>query len=293
MGMYTILRNSQLEVQLTSDYQDNGWYFSGGMAIHEDCNEGSIRNTIFQPEVNKDYTIKLQVAGLESGTLEVYLGSTLFGVIDQAGYYELVGTTADSSGLLFTTGHTNLEITSYQINEGLNEGQTIVYDSYSKMYLGHSSVNGDRMEGYLDDLIVFKNGQPWIQDKNEIRNSFFGQKHPSIVRFYCNVEYNSDKDFYFITLNSTAPWRADIVAPPREGKRNGQRTRVKTRNYRFDKGRYVADILRDMNDPRFDNEMQALLRGAMIQGQYIEVTITNTDDVEVQLESVEIDVSLK
>lgn len=293
MGLYTILRNSQLEVQLASDYQDNGWYFSNGVAFHEDCNEGSIRNIVFQPEVDKEYTIKLRVAGLDSGSLDVYLGGTLFGTITSPGYYELSSITEDESSLLFTTGFTNLQILSYQINEGLSEGQTIVYDSYSRMYIGHSSVHGDRMEGFLDDLIVFKNGQPWIQDRNESRNTFFGNKYPSIIRFYCNVEYNQDKDFYFITLNSTSPWRVDITAPPREGKRNGQRSRIKPGNFKFDKGRYVADILRDMNDPRFDNELQALMRGAMIQGQYIEVTLTNNEDIEVQLESVEIDVSLK
>lgn len=293
MGNYTILRNSQLEIQLASDYQNNGWSFNEGIAIHSSLNSGSIRNIIFKPEINAEYTIIIQVSGLASGSLEVYLGGVLFGTITEAGYYELSGVTEDASGLVFTTGLTDLQITSLQVNEGLNEGQTIVYDSESKMYIGHVSVYGDRMERFLDDLIVFKDGQPWIQDKNPIRNNFFGTQYPSTIKFYCNVNYDADKDFFAVTINGNNPWRVDITAPPREGKMNGQRTRIKPGNFNFFKGKYIADILRDMNDPNFQDELQALMSGGLIQGKYIEVTLTNNKDTEVHLISVETDVSIK
>ena len=293
MGRYTILRNSQLEIQLASDYQDNGWSFSNGIAIHDGLNEGSIRNTVFKPDINKDYTISIQVSGMTSGLLDVSLGGVLFGTITESGFYELSGTTINNEGLVFSTGLTDLQILSFQINEGINQGQTIVYDSNNKMYIGHVSVHGDMMERFLDELIVFKNGQPWIQDRNPVRNNFFGQQYPSMIRFYCNVQYNDDKDFYYMTINGNNPWRVDITAPSREGKSIGQRTRIKSGNFKFEKGKYMADILRDLNDPRFSDSMQALMRGALIQGKWIEITLTNNQDVEVFLLSVETDVSIK
>ena len=293
MGRYTILRNSQLEIQLASDYQDNGWSFSNGIAIHDGLNEGSIRNTVFKPEINKDYTISIQVSGMTSGLLDVSLGGVLFGTITGSGFYELSGTTINNEGLVFSTGLTDLQILSFQINEGINQGQTIVYDSNTKMYIGHVSVHGDMMERFLDELIVFKNGQPWIQDRNPVRNNFFGQQYPSMIRFYCNVQYNDDKDFYYMTINGNNPWKVDITAPSREGKSIGQKTRIKSGNFKFEKGKYMADILRDLNDPRFSDSMQALMRGALIQGKWIEITLTNNQDVEVFLLSVETDVSIK
>lgn len=293
MGKYTILRNSQLEIQLASDYQDNGWSFDNGIAIHEDCNSGSIENIVFVPEADKEYVIVIQVSGLTSGYLDVYLGGVLFGRISEAGYYELTSTTINNDHLIFDTDLTNLQILSLQINEGKNPGETIIYDSMNKRYQGNISLHGDLMQGFLDELIVFKNGQPWIQDRNSIRNTFFGVKYPSVIKFYCNINYAEDKDFYNITINGSHPWRADITSPQREGKPNGQRTRIKPGNFKFEKGKYVADILRDMNDPRFTNELQALLKGAEIQGKWIEVTLTNNEEVEVFLLTVDIDVSIK
>lgn len=293
MGFYTILKNSSIEVQLESDYQDNGWSFQDGLAIHSPYNEGSIRNTVFRPQAEKEYNIKIQVSGITTGYLDVYLGGKLFGRITQTGFYELIDTTEDTTGFVLSAGLNSVQVLSLSITEGITEGQTIVYDSESKQYNGNISLFGDRMERFLDDLIVFKAGVPWVQDRNDTRNSFFGQTYPSIITFFCNVEYDKDKDFYSISLNGNSPWRVDLILPPREGKSRGQRSRIKTGRFRLEKGNYVADILRDMNDPRFSDEFQALMKGAYLQGQLMQVTLTNESTEEVQLVSVDIDVSIK
>lgn len=293
MGYYDTPKNTPLSIILDVDYQDNGWVFENGKAIHRGFNSGTIRNIIFRPVAGRSYTIKLNVEELSGGSLEVRLGDTLFGSIDSAGYFELIATTLNTDNLELTIGLFDAVVSGLQITEGLNTGKCIAYDTNAKQFVGERSFVGDMMERFQDDFISFKNGQPWVHDRNDTRNSFYGVSYPSIVRFYCNINYDQDKDFYSMTINGNSRWRADVTLPPREGKSRGQRSRIKSKNFVFEKGKYVADFLRDMNDPRFSQEMQALMRGAYLQGQIMEVTMTNTDDTEVRMVSVEIDVSPK
>lgn len=293
MGYYTILRNSSLDIELIPDYQDNGWSFSNGIAIHSKYNEGSIRNKVFRPDAGKEYIVKIQVTGITEGFLDVYLGGSLFARITSPGLYELEGTTITDEGLVLTAGLNDVQVFDLVITEGLNEGITIVYDSNAKQFNGLTSFNGDMMQLFLDDLISFKDGVPWVHDSNDTRNSFYGETFPSVVKFYCNVNYDNDKDFYTITLNGNHPWRVEVVLPPRKGKSIGQRSRIKIGNYQFHKGKYVADFLRDMNDPRFSDELQALMKGAYLQGQIMEITLTSESTDPVELMSVEIEVSIK
>lgn len=293
MGLYTILKNSTLDIDLQSDYQDGGWSFLNGTAIHNSLNEGSIYNKVFRPIRDKEYTLMLEVSGINTGYLDVTMGGVNFGRITAPGTYSLKSVCLNSDYLKFNAGFNDVTIVKYYINEGENDGTTLVFDNVNNIYIGEMSLKGEMSDRFLEDFIVYKNGVPWISDKNDSRNVFFGEKHPSVIKFYCNIDYNSDKDFYTIGFNGNSAWNVDLSLPPRKGKSLGQKSRIKLGNFKFDKGRYVGSILRDMNDPRFNDELQALMKGAYLQGQIMEVTITNNSYEKVELMSVDIEVAVK
>jgi hypothetical protein len=122
---------------------------------------------------------------------------------------------------------------------------------------------------------------------------YYGQKYPSVIVFNANVAFDQEKDFYTFYIDGNKPWSIDVTIPSTEGKTNGQKSRIKKGNFKWYKGKYVADFLRDMNDARFDTELQALMKGAYLQGKVMKVTMTVDSDDHVELVSVSIDVSVK
>lgn len=293
MGYYSVLKNSSLDVQLSNDYQDNGWSFQDGMAIHSPYNEGSFINRIFRPQPGKQYNINIVVTGLSSGYLDVHLGGVLGQRITQNGSYDIPVVAETNDYLTFTAGMNEVTVMNLSIDTGVTPGTTIVFDTLYNQFVGEKSVEGDFMDKFLEDFIVFKDGVLWLSDKSEERNTFFGVKHPSVIKFYCNVEWKQDKDFFSMVFNGNMPWNVELKIDPDEGKVLGQRSRIKKGNFKLNKGKYAANVLRDMNDPRFTDEIQALLKGAHMQGKILEVTITNDSTTEVRLSSVEVHTAVK
>lgn len=290
--MYTILKNSNLSLEAGADYQDNGWSFSNGVAVHDKCNEGYFENIIFSPGADKEYSLSFTVAGLTDGTVRVYLGGYEFDEITENGNYTLVGITEDNGRLTFWSD-ANVVISNISISEGIKPAETILFDFDNRQFSGNASYTGEFATLFLDNMLSFKNGTLWIHDKNETRNSYYGVKYPSVVTFYVNVNSSVDKDFYSIALNGNMPVRVDIEIEPKEGKSIGQKSRIKKGNFKLQKGQYIADFLRDMNDPRFQDENVALFQGAELQGKIMKVTLTNDNDGDFRLASVEVDVSVK
>lgn len=293
MGFYSILKNSSLEVQLTTDYKDNGWSFQDGMAIHSPYNEGSFTNKIFRPIPGETYNINISVSDLSSGFLDIHLGGVLVRRITDNGDYKLTVEAQSNEYFTFTSGLNSVTIMSMSIDTGTTSGTTVVFDIMYNQFIGEVSMEGDFMDKFLEDFIVFKNGVLWLNDKSEDRNTFFGQKYPSVIKFYCNVQPDDDKDFFSLVFNGNMPWNVDLSIEPKEGKILGQRSRIKKGNFKLEKGKYAANVLRDMNDPRFNDELQALLKGAHMQGKILEVTITSNENTEIRLSSVEVHTAVK
>lgn len=292
MGNYTILKNSTLTIEASADYQDNGWSFSNGVAIHNDCNSGSFENMIFQPDVGKLYELKFTVASLSGGTVKVSLGGIELDDITESGAYSISVLTEDSSFLRFWSD-ANVIISAISISEGKKAAMTLLFDYDNKQFVGESSYNGDFAGLFIDNMISFKNGNLWIHDKNSERNTYYGVKYDSVVEFYVNTESNLEKDFISIALEGNGKMRADVSIVSKEGKESGQMSRIKKNNFKLYKGTYKADFLRDMNDPRFATPEEALFKGAQLQGKILKVRLTNDSHDNFELASVDVFVSIK
>lgn len=291
MGYYTILRNSRLDIGISDDYQDNGWSFSEGSAIHQRWNEGYLDNFIFRPLPDMLYRISVEVSGLSNGTLKIGLGGVEEDISSNG--IHVVSLETISSGPLYLWSDADVTVSRLVVYEGVTSSSTLLFNEQNNQFVGYRSYTADMLTKFIDEFISFKNGSLWIHDRSEERNTFYGQTYPSEISFYVNIESSRNKDYFSIRLEGNDTWSAKIELPPREGNAKGQASRIKKGRYKFEKGVYYADFLRDMNDPRFDSEIDALMKGAYLQGKYMKVTLTNLNTNHVKLAAVEVDVSIK
>lgn len=292
MGTYSTLTDQPIDIHLGDDWYDDGWSISGGRATHNSCNSGIIVNSSLVTVAGERYKVRFTVVNWESGVVTPIVGGVLGTPVSAVGTYEEEIEAQDSSGLkFFSDGDLTIEL--IRVSHGEIPAVTFSFDPDTLKWVSYWSYSPDMMGRFLDQYVSWKDGEFWVHNKNEVRNSFYGNKYPSQIVFYCNVNYDQDKDFYSLIFNGSSPWSAEVELPPRHGKSKGQRSRIKIGDFKFEKGRWVGAFRRDMNDPRFSDELQALMRGAYLQGQYMKVTITNNNDDPMELATIEIDVSTK
>lgn len=292
MGKVIANTGIPVEIDLREDVRDNGWYIEGNKAVHSGCNQGLIKRLDIPTVSGTSYTLVYQVEDYKSGLVRPIVGGVSGENRTSNGYFVETIETIDDSGIYFYSDG-NLAISVLKVANGFNEGKTISYNDNRRFWVGYESFVPEYMNKFIDSFITFKNGEFWIHNTNEIRNMYYGQKYPSVIVFNANVAFDQEKDFYTFYIDGNKPWSIDVTIPPTEGKTNGQKSRIKKGNFKWYKGKYVADFLRDMNDARFDTELQALMKGAYLQGKVMKVTMTVDSDDHVELVSVSIDVSVK
>lgn len=288
MGHVSTNINETIDIHPETDWLDNGWSISGGRAIHDSCNSGYItnRNIVTTPGVN--YKITYTVSGRSSGQVYPTLGGVEGVHRTSNGTFTQNITAIDNSGLNFWSDG-NLTISNLTISLGTVDPITLAFNEDNLKWVGYYSFAPEMMSKLLDGFYSFRDGAIWEHDVNEVRNSFYGIEYPSKIVFYLNVNHTTVKNLSSMRINGNKPWAiTDIYIEPRYGKSNGQRSRIKKGNFRSLQGQWYADFLRDMNDSRFSNELQALMKGALLQGQVAKITMETTDTSEVRLVSVDI-----
>lgn len=290
MGTYTTLTNQPIDIHLGDDWYDNGWSISEGKAIHESCNEGTIRNTTMPTESGETYKVRFTVMNWSSGIVYAILGGVNGPNVSANGTYEQEITAMDSSGLKFWSDG-DLTIELIRVSLGEIPAVTFSFDRNNLSWASYWSYSPDLMARFLDGYYTWKDGQLWKHNANEVRNNFYGEQYPSIIKFFVNISPTQIKDFYSVRLKSNKVWVAtEIRIPPREGKSNGQLSRLKKGRFKRLQGDWFADFMRDMLDPRFLNEVDALVGGALLQGNWMEITLENNDEGEVRMMSVDVQV---
>ena len=128
---------------------------------------------------------------------------------------------------------------------------------------------------------------------NPTRNNFFGVQYTSKITVIVNVNPTEIKNYFSMRQKSNKVWGVpSIIIPPSEGKVNGMESMIKSGNFQvLNNGDFFAEFLRDMTDPRFSTELEALFRGAQLQGNYAIITFENTSTEEIRTLSIDFIVS--
>lgn len=287
MGRYTILRNSQLEIQLASDYQDNGWSLVDGNAVHDGLNTGYLRNFVFKTEPGEFYKISFTISGLQpGGRVRVYIGGVEFEITEN-GSYRREAVAIDNTGLVLWSD-SDVIVSPMMVYLGEADYNTILYNPNAQVFDSYISFTSDYMIKLLGSFYSFKNGELWKHNDNEIRNSFYGVVNKSIIKFVFNPEPSKVKNLYNVKVNGNRAWDLmNIFVLPHEGKPNGQRSRLSKNRFESLQGDFHASFLKDMSDPRFQNQLQALFEGADLQGKLVEVTMEIDGGEEMKLVNID------
>lgn len=293
MGSVTAIKGQTINVNLLEDSRDNGWVISGGKAVHSACNQGYIEL------LNSNYTVGVPnvfeyvVSGYSSGTVNIRVGSEDGASESSNGTKKETFTPEENDKVRFwSDGSLTIDVLAiYPVTETSN-GTTVGFDEKGNKWVSYYSYEPEMMVNGLNSFFTSRDGEMWKHDANAVMNSFYGTEYPSRITFYCNLSPTEVKNFYSMRQKSNKAWSVpEIIIPERYGKPNGQRSRIKKGNFKRWQGDFWADFLRDMNDDRFTTELDALLRGAELQGSIMKITIENTDSEQVRLLSVDILVS--
>lgn len=291
MGSITVLKNTPAQIYLAEDSTDNGWTVSEGYAVHGACNSGLIKNLVFPTVAGEEYTLSYEVSNYTSGSVYMVIGGVNGTARTSNGVYTETLTATDDTGIQFYSDG-NLRIGLIRISQGVSPATTILFSENNNKFVSYMSAYPEYMTKFINGFFMFSNGQLWENNVNDTRNNFFGEQFTSKITFYCNLSPTEVKQFFSIREKSNKVWSVtDAYIDPTEGKSQGQRTRLKKGRFKSLQGDWFADFLKNLEDPRFSTELEALMKGADMQGNVMEVTIENTDTVEVRLLSVDISIA--
>lgn len=291
MGSYVAIKGQVLSINLLDDLRDNGWVISGGKAIHSGCNAGFIEllNPYYTVGVPNEF--KFRVSGYSSGSVYIMVGDEEGTEVMANGEYTDVLTPELNDKVYFwSDGNLAIEYLSIAPVNGQNTtATTFGFDEKNNKWVSFYSYEPEFMIKFINDFFTFKGGELWRHNVNEIRNNFYNEQFTSKIIFYAHLNPDEVKLFHSMRQKSNKVWGVpEIEVPAYYGKPNGQKSRLKKGVFKNMQGDWFADFLRDLSDPRFNTELEALMNGALLQGSVMKITIENKDTVEVRLASVDI-----
>lgn len=294
MASYTILKNQMLTVNLPGDFSEQGWVVSENIAYHSGCNPGYIKS-LFDLSRYTTWTFRYIIPSITSGTVNIVVDGVNGISRSMAGVYEEIFTNSNANAIIqfYADGVSSVKILQIYPQAAAVPGRTLAFNEDADKWVTEYSYVPELMMKFINSFFTFENGRIWEHNVNELRNNFYGVQYSSSITFYCNVSPTEVKNFHSMRLKSNKVWAVtDIEIPARYGKPEGQKSRLKKGRFKHMQGDWFADFLRDLNDPRFATEIDALLNGAELQGNIMKITIENTDTTEVRLLSVDILLSL-
>lgn len=295
MGSYILTQDSTVEIGLLDDYRDNGWTVANNIGTHSSCNAGKMLLKGFNYVVGVPNTFRYVVRDYSSGIVRLSVGAQNGANISSNGdHYETFTPNANDEVAFYSDGNLSVELLEIYTNTIDETATTLAFDEKSNRWVGYYSFTPEMMGKFKSKFFMFSNGQLWESHTNTLRNTFFGVAYPSKIVFYVNLNPTQVKQFYSIREKSNEVWSVtEAYIPPRVGKSKGQRSRLKKGRFKRLQGDWFASFMRDMEDPRFFNELDALVNGAELQGNIMRIELENTDTTEVRLLSVDILTSKK
>lgn len=293
MGAYTLTKGGSIEIDLSDDFRDNGWRISGAKAIHSSCNNGEIKMRTQKYKVGVPNLFRYTVSGLTSGSVQLRVGNSSGASVTVNGEHtDVITPQLGDIVRFYSDGNLTVEILDVSTNTEASTGNTLYFSEDGNKWIMYSSLRPEFMLKFGSSFFAFKNGGLWENHVNETRNNFFGVQYSSQITFYCNLSPDEVKNFHSIREKSNKVWSViDAEIEPYYGKPNGQSSYLKKGRFKNYNGDWFSDFLRDLNDNRFVTTLDALFKGAQLQGSVMKITIENKDTVEVKLQSVDIIVS--
>lgn len=173
----------------------------------------------------------------------------------------------------------------YEAKPG-DDGTTTAFKESNKRWVSNYSYAPEFMEDFETEFLTFKNGRLYIHNKNSNHNNFYGVQYKSRIDIVANEKWEAHKLFEGMKIDATDQWTVpDMHTDKNKTYPNGTRSRLTANNFKLENGEYWADILMDMDDPRFTNKIEALYEGREIQGKYLVLQLENESISENKLKN--------
>ncbi len=296
MASYDILKNQPLVVNLPTDYAVQGWIVSENKGYHSGCNSGYM-DRVFNLSSATQWTFKYKIIEFTSGSVNIVVNGVNGISHSEIGEFTETFNVTGPNVLVrfFSTGVNAIEVLQVYPTLDFSEGTTLAFSEDADKWVTYYSYIPEQMNKFVNDFFVFKNGRLWEQNTNEVRNNFFGVQYTSKIIFYVNLSPSEVNNYFSMRQKSNKVWTSandgDIYIYPSEGKPDGQRSRLKRGRFKRLQTDWFVDFLRDLSDPRFTTEDEALFKGALLQGNVMKITIENDDTTEVRMFSIDVTVS--
>lgn len=282
-----IIKNQTGYVNPAISILDTGWTISGKYAIHTSCNSGIIKALgSLGIQLGKPYVIKYTVDNYVSGTVQLKAG-TASGVVRNANgeYEETITFVGNTTLSFFSDGALRISVLKfYDPANATSAATTISFHEGSNSWGAEYDIAPEQIIKFIDQFLIIVNGDLWLQESNSLYNNFCGVQYVSKITFIANDNPTVVKVFFSERIEANSRWfspdKGDINIKPTEGKSLGMSSRLKKNNYKNYQGSFFADFLRNMDDPRFETELEALFKGAELRGRVMEITIQNEENTE-------------
>lgn len=295
MASYTIVKNTPLFIDLSADFVDQGWSVSGDVASHSGCNSGYI-DRLMDLSAATQWSFEYEILSMVSGSINIVVNGISGIVYNTSGKKPAQVFNVTGPSILvrfFGVGVNSLKLLKVFSPSQSVQPLALAFNEKANSFISHFNYDPDIMLKFIKRNFMFKNGVLWESNVNPVRNNFFGVQYKSVIRFYVNGDNIEEiKKFWGIEVNSNEVWSSpnsgDLKIYPNFRKPNGLQSRLKKGNFTNIQGKWYADFLKNMLDPRFGTQLEALMKGADLVGQLLEVTIENTSTTEVRLISVDV-----
>lgn len=288
--MATTLQNTPIELDPNELATFQGWTISNGTAFHSGCFAGII--TLLGIDVIPDtsYIIRYNISSYSSGNVYPIVGGVNGTSESSLGQKEAtIVVPEDATDLtikFYSDGELGIEYMNiFPVLSNPDNAVTVAFNPDENKWSNYYSWHPQMMLKFVNDLFSWDQlGQLWQHNVNPVRNNFYGTQSYSEIQLIFNVNVTAVKNLYSNRVNSNLPWElTEIYIRPTVGRQDGQRSKIPSGNYVNINGQWFADFLKNMDDPRFNDELQALFNGGDLQCTSAKITIRNYDTTEVRL----------
>lgn len=285
MGSYTYIKNTPITIDPVTDFADTGWSVSNNIAYHDGCNPGLIKYVMDLTGFTS-WAFRFRLGTVFSGGINIVVDGINGVVRNVAGEYTETFNVSGSNVNIsfFSDGKNSVEVLNTFPVLAISNGRTLVFNEDENSWGGDHSYQPEFMHKFIDSFLTFKNGRLWEHDINPLNNNFYGQQFTSKIKVVANEKYQFDKLYFGLKIDSNGKWSVpEMITPKSETYPNGMKSRLHENNFRLDRGKYWADILRDMLDPQFNTQLQALFEGRVVEGNMLIIELETKETKDIQL----------
>lgn len=291
MAKFTTIQGVPLQIDFRNLINDNGWSFSDGFAIHDNCNAGSIQySQTFLPNTN--YSVSIQIESVSAGTLRIDFGNASSANLQVAGLINnivLNSSAANPKLSIFSDANAKIKVIAIKKQEqssdlDANKTDTIVFSKEVGKWTRYDNYYPDCGSSLFTNLYTFKDGVMSAHIDGANRNRFNGNVYksrvnahfvqPKVVTFQSlKIETNQLMITQTDGVKTSLGQVSDLIAQDFE--RFTANDGITTLTVYDCEGNYTANFLRDKNTN--------INSGDRLKGRYITINLTTTDNQDFQL----------